>query len=102
MSEAADGPMSNDERLIYMANQIARNFVAMGDGHAAKATADHMRSFWDPRMKERIAALLAARGGSFLPAAAGAVMLLQGPPIPSQTPATEFNHGDQAGHSDAG
>jgi formate dehydrogenase subunit delta len=44
-------------RLIYMANQIARNFVAQGDEAAIAATAQHIRDFWDPRMK---AAILAA------------------------------------------
>ncbi len=46
--------MSNLERLVYMANQIARNFEALGHETAARATADHIASFWDPRMKARI------------------------------------------------
>ena len=41
-------------RLIYMANQIARNFAAQGEEAAVKATAEHIRLFWDPRMKEAI------------------------------------------------
>jgi formate dehydrogenase subunit delta len=44
-------------RLIYMANQIARNFAAQGEDAAITATAQHIRDFWDPRMK---AAILAA------------------------------------------
>ena len=47
--------MSTEERLVYMANQIARNFAASGDG-AAAATADHIAKFWDPRMRGRILA----------------------------------------------
>ena len=43
------------DKLVYMANQIARNFEAMGDEAAAVATADHMIAYWDPRMKEQIA-----------------------------------------------
>ena len=40
-----------------MADQIARNFAAQGEEEAVKATAQHIRDFWDPRMK---AAILAA------------------------------------------
>ena len=48
------------ERLRYMAEQIAREFKAQGEAEAVAATAEHIRMFWDPRMK---AAILAdARG----------------------------------------
>ena len=48
--------MGTEERLVYMANQIAREFAVMGDGAAAAATADHIAKFWDPRMRGRILA----------------------------------------------
>ncbi|MEA3261965.1 MAG: formate dehydrogenase subunit delta [Pseudomonadota bacterium] len=41
-------------RLIYMANQIARNLAAQGEAAAIAATAQHIRDFWDPRMKAAI------------------------------------------------
>jgi formate dehydrogenase subunit delta len=44
-------------RLAYMADQIARNFAAQGEDAAVEATVQHIRDFWDPRMKT---ALLAA------------------------------------------
>ena len=44
--------MSTEERLVYMANQIAREFARTGD--PAAATADHIAKFWDPRMRARI------------------------------------------------
>lgn len=46
------------ERLIDMANQIARNLTVRGDDEAAEATAEHIRAYWDSRMK---AGILAAR-----------------------------------------
>jgi formate dehydrogenase subunit delta len=49
-----DGMMSNLERLVYMANQIARNFEALGSDVAAAATGDHLLQFWDPHMKRQI------------------------------------------------
>lgn len=42
------------DRLRYMANQIARNFSAQGEEAAIAATAQHIRDFWDPRMKAAI------------------------------------------------
>ena len=47
-------------RLVTMANQIARNLAQEHD--PAAATAEHIRLFWDPRMKAAIAAHGAADG----------------------------------------
>jgi formate dehydrogenase subunit delta len=49
--------MSTITRLVYMANQIAKNFATEAD--PAAATAEHIRLFWDPRMKRLI---VGARG----------------------------------------
>jgi formate dehydrogenase subunit delta len=46
------------EKLIYMANQIARSFRSRGHEVAVKATADHISSFWEPRMRAQLFALL--------------------------------------------
>jgi len=42
-------------RLIYMANQIARNFCVLDHDAAISATADHITQFWDPRMRAAVA-----------------------------------------------
>jgi len=60
-----DGPP-----LIRMANDIARNLAAQGEAQAIAATADHIRDFWDPRMK---AAIMACDRGSLSPIAAAAI-----------------------------
>ena len=53
----SDAPHSDTlARLVYMANQIARNFATLGPDKAAVATADHIAQFWDPRMKAAVAA----------------------------------------------
>jgi formate dehydrogenase subunit delta len=84
--------VSTQDRLIYMANQIARNFEGMS-GDAVKATADHIASFWDPRMK----AAVFADGAGLSEIAAAAVEELQRRGAPKhQTRATE------SGGSDAG
>ncbi|HMO68373.1 MAG TPA: formate dehydrogenase subunit delta [Novosphingobium sp.] len=60
-------------RLIHMANQIARNLAVQGEDAAVAGTAQHIRDFWDPRMK---AAILAADRSGLDPAAARALDLL--------------------------
>ena len=53
--------MSHD-RIVYMANQIARAFKSKGEAGAIAATAEHIRNFWDPRMRKQLADRLAAGG----------------------------------------
>jgi len=67
--------MMDPARLAYMANQIARNFAAQGEARAVGATAQHIRDFWDPRMK---AAILASDGSALDPLARAAVEQLRG------------------------
>lgn len=62
------------ERLRYMANQIARNFAVQGDEAAIAATAQHIRDFWDPRMR---AAILADDRSVLEPIARAAVERLE-------------------------
>lgn len=62
-------------RLCAMAEQIARNLAVQGDERAIAQTADHIRQFWDPRMK---AGLLAADPGTLSPLVARAVERLRG------------------------
>ena len=57
-------------RLIYMANQIARNLSAHGQAKAAAATAQHITLFWEPRMTAQI---LAADRAGLDPAARAAI-----------------------------
>ena len=96
--------MSPAQRLVYMANQIARNFAAQGADVAALAVADHIAAFWDPRMKAQIFAMNGeGQGAGLEPIAAHAVKLLRdrGAP-PPQSAATQFGSPQGAGASDAG
>lgn len=45
---------SSVDRLVYMANQIGKFFVSQGESEAVAGTADHIRKFWDPRMRANI------------------------------------------------
>ena len=46
------------DRLIYMANQIGKFFAHQPHDKAVAAIADHIRKFWDPRMRSEIIAHL--------------------------------------------
>jgi formate dehydrogenase subunit delta len=92
---------TTEEKLRYMADQIARNFCALDHDNAVLATADHINQFWDPRMK----AMIFADGEieRLTPVARAAIAKLAAGIKPaSQTRATVFAEVDEGGHSDAG
>ena len=95
--------MNSLDKLVYMANQIAKNFSGMTADQAALATADHVAQFWDPRMRRMIDERLVAGGEGLDPIALAAIRQLHDKGAPgSQTRATEFNTADESGHADAG
>jgi formate dehydrogenase subunit delta len=49
--------MSHD-KLAYMANQIGRFFQSQKAATAVHSIEDHLRKYWDPRMRQTIAAQL--------------------------------------------
>jgi formate dehydrogenase subunit delta len=61
------------EKLVVMANQIARFFAAQGEARAVPQIADHIRQFWDPRMRRVIAAHIADGGAGLDPLAKAAL-----------------------------
>lgn len=62
------------DRLTYMANQIARNLAPQGET-AIELTFQHLKDFWDPRMK---AAILGGDRAGLDPIARAAVEKLAG------------------------
>jgi formate dehydrogenase subunit delta len=46
--------MSLDNKLVYMANQIGKFFASQGAEQAVTGTAEHIKKFWDPRMRAAI------------------------------------------------
>ena len=55
------------DKLVAMANQIGTFFVSQGPDKAVAGIADHLRKFWDPRMRAAIVAHLRAGGQGLLP-----------------------------------
>lgn len=64
------------EKLVYMANQISKFFANQGEAKAVAAIADHIRRFWDPRMRVAIIEHFAAGGAGLDPFVAKAVASL--------------------------
>ena len=69
--------MSSPDRLVYMANQIGKFFTSQGGNKAVPGIADHIKKFWDPRMRSAILAHLEAGGAGLDPAVKDAVTSLR-------------------------
>jgi formate dehydrogenase subunit delta len=50
------------DKLVYMANQIGKFFESQGREQATAGTADHIKKFWDPRMRSQMFGHLDAGG----------------------------------------
>lgn len=55
------------QRLIAMANQIAAFFEPYSEAEAIEGVEQHIRSFWEPRMRAQLQAVLAEHPDSLLP-----------------------------------
>ena len=62
---------------IRMINSIAAHFGYLRAEQAAAAVADHIRRFWDPRMKRRLLLLVASDTRDLDPIAVTAAALLR-------------------------
>jgi formate dehydrogenase subunit delta len=65
------------DRLVYMANQIGAFFKSQGPGKAVPGIAEHIRKFWDPRMRKTILAHLDAGGSGLDPSVRDALETLK-------------------------
>jgi formate dehydrogenase subunit delta len=71
------------EKLVMMANQIAKFFAAQGHDRALPQVIDHLEKFWDPRMRRQIRDLAAKDGTGLDPLALEAVRSMK----PAKAPA---------------
>lgn len=62
---------------IRMINSIAAHFGYLRTEQAASAVADHIKRFWDPRMKQRLLMLVASDTTDLTPVAVTAASLLR-------------------------
>ncbi len=55
------------DNLVHMANRMGDFFQAMPDrAEAQHGLADHIRKFWDPRMRKALVAHIESTGGGAL------------------------------------
>ena len=68
---------SHSDTLVRMANQIGKFFAAQGGERAIAGIADHVKKFWEPRMKKQIFAHLDEGGAGLDPLALAALHKLK-------------------------
>jgi formate dehydrogenase subunit delta len=64
------------EKLVHMANQIATFFASQPGSDQADRVAQHLRDYWDPRMRAQIAAVAEETESGLSPLAREAVRRL--------------------------
>jgi len=69
--------MSTIDQLVHMANQIARELGSQCPDRPVTATRDHLRRYWDPRMRQAIGTYLDGGGEQLSEIARDAVVLLR-------------------------
>jgi formate dehydrogenase subunit delta len=65
------------DRLVYMANQIGAFFRSQGPDKAVPGITEHLKKFWEPRMRSAIVAHLDAGGEGLAPEVRAAVEALR-------------------------
>ncbi len=70
---------STEDKLVYMANQIATAFSSQKHEQAVEATRIHIQKFWDPRMRSKMAEHMAQGGAGLSPIAKEALEGLAAP-----------------------
>jgi len=88
---------TTSETLVRMANQIADFFKNQAEPDAVAGTANHIRLFWDPRMRAKMDEHLAHGGEGLNPIALKAVHKIckaATPSLAASSPATDTHGSD--------
>jgi len=67
----------HDAAEIRLINKVVVHFGYLSTEQAATQVADHVRKFWDPRMKRRLFELVDSDASDFEPVALAAAALLR-------------------------
>jgi MFS family permease len=91
------------EKLVVMANQIGKFFASQGRDKAAAGIADHIKQFWDPRMRAAILAHVREGGQGLQPEVRAAVETLEREtekrPAQAALPASVSRQAEQRGEN---
>ena len=74
--------MSHDgtEKLVYMANQIAKFMDSKSQEEGVSGLASHINDFWEPRMRRSLFKVLDAGGEGLRPLVLDAASKIKRPP----------------------
>ena len=67
------------DTLVYMANQIGTFFESQREDEVVPGIANHIRKFWDPRMRKAIFAYIDQGGEGLRPKVQEAILQLMDP-----------------------
>jgi formate dehydrogenase subunit delta len=67
----------HDAAEIRLINQVVIHFGYLPEDQAVTEVAEHVRKFWDPRMKRRLFDLVDSEAGELEPVASAAAALLR-------------------------
>ena len=77
----------NSENLVTMANQIGSFYETMPDrAKAMSDIAEHIKKFWEPRMRREIIEYALRDGGDLKEIVRTAVLRLEGSQTPAKSP----------------
>lgn len=66
-SRGDDAPVMALDRIVLMANQIGDFFAPYPPERRAEGIRNHLRTYWDPRMREQLLALIEDGGAGLAP-----------------------------------
>ena len=75
--------MSEGNKIIRMANQIATFFHSQPASEGPGGVATHINKFWEPRMRRRFFEMVDAGAGDFLPLVIAASREIRRPDAPA-------------------
>ncbi|GLR52963.1 formate dehydrogenase subunit delta [Shinella yambaruensis] len=88
--------MSEGNKLVRMANQIATFFHSQPASEAANGVATHINKFWEPRMRRQFFDIIDNHGGEGLDS-----LVLQAAPLIHRPPPAEVPPAARAGNAAA-
>lgn len=62
-----DHAMNTEQKLVYMANQIATYFASQPRQEQASGIAKHINDYWEPRMRRQFFQFVEAGGSGISP-----------------------------------
>ncbi|MEK8093790.1 formate dehydrogenase subunit delta [Methylocystis sp. IM3] len=70
-------PVMALDRIVLMANQIGDFFAPYPPERRAEGIRNHLRTYWDPRMRQELLALIASGGAGLAPHVVEGAKLLE-------------------------